>query len=271
MHLFQGSICLVHCVLGGCLGAIKSTQPQKPPVSSWSFEWKQVPPKSRRCSLRYSKTRFVDFEYVEVTPFSGKDISSAVGEKTDDAGVCSCGNCIIYKAYKSITDNLENFAYTHVVEVPKELLLAWNACESIPWNMSPHIWIHFGGSIWIWNLTYPIPRHFSRWFSFSNGGICDRSLQYSTSLQDIWVSLAKADALETLISGGGVQVILSLQGFSGMERQGQTFKANEGWSPFEHSACVNHVTHSLYSIQVWFKGNSTFGLFASICHPVESM
>lgn len=145
MHLFQGSICLVHCMLGGCLGAIKSTQPQKQPVSGWSFERKQVPPKSRRCSFRYSKTRFVDFEYVEVTPFSGKGYFFS--GKTDDAGVCSCGYCIIYKAYKSTTDDLEIFAYTHVVEVTKEFLLAWNACESIPWNMSPHIWIHFGGSI----------------------------------------------------------------------------------------------------------------------------
>ena len=28
-----------------------------------------------------------------------------------------------------------------------------------------------------WKLTYPIPRHFWRWFSFHQGGICIRSLE----------------------------------------------------------------------------------------------
>lgn len=65
-------------------------------------------------------------------------------EETDDAGVCSCCVFVSFTRLIHLLLMLEIFAYTHVVEVTKELLLAWNACQSIPWNMSPHIWIHFG-------------------------------------------------------------------------------------------------------------------------------
>ena len=37
----------------------------------------------------------------------------------------------------------------------------------------------FFGWIPSWELTYPFPRQFWRWVSFSQGGICDRSLEGS--------------------------------------------------------------------------------------------